>query len=67
MFNALQNEHFNALSTKDKLFALLDVAAQIIEHDATIEELTIDDDAEAFSDVRSALNTLEQAVDYYID
>lgn len=65
MFNALVN--FDQLSTKQKLMALLDIAGQIIEHDATIEELTIDDDAEAFTDVRSALNTLAEAVDYYID
>ena len=67
MFNALQN--FDTLNTKDKLFALLDVAAQIVEHDVKIDGLTIDDAdaADAFDELRAVLNTTVQMVDYYVD
>lgn len=74
MFNGLQNEHFEGLTTKQKLLELLNVAGQIVEHDVKIDGYTLDDcelanaDAEdAFEELRSAINTLEQAVDYYVD
>jgi hypothetical protein len=72
MFTAL--EGFDTLSTKDKLFALLDIAEQIVEHDVKIDGLTLDDceldnaDAEdAFEELRSALRTASNVVDYYVD
>lgn len=72
MFNALEN--FESLSTKQKMLALLDVAEVILEHDARIDGDTLDDvelaDADgedAFEDVRSALRTAAEKVDYYID
>ena len=67
MFNALQN--FDTLNTKDKLFALLDVAAQIVEHDVKIEGFTIDDaDADdAFAELQAVLRTVVDTVDYYVD
>lgn len=67
MFTALQN--FDTLNTKDKLFALLDVAAQIVEHDVKIDGLTIDDAdcADAFSELQAVLSTAVQTVDYYVD
>lgn len=69
MFNALVEDKFAALSTKDKMLALLDVAEQILEHDAKIDGFTIDDaDAlDAFEDVRSTLRTAVDTIDYYID
>jgi hypothetical protein len=72
MFNALVD--FDTLNTKAKLFALLDVAEQILEHDVRIDGLTLDDvelaDAnleDAFEDVRSTLHKLQQQIDYYVD
>lgn len=67
MFTALQN--FDTLNTKDKLFALLDIAGQIVEHDVKIDGLTIDDaDAQdAFAELVSALSTAANTVDYYVD
>ena len=69
MFNALAEDKFAALSTKDKMLTLLNVAEQILEHDAKIDNLTIDDgDAvDAFEDVRSTLRTAVDAIDYYVD
>lgn len=69
MFNALVEDKFAALSTKDKMLTLLNVAEQILEHDAKIDGLTIDDaDAvDAFEDVRSTLRTAVDTVDYYVD
>ena len=67
MFTALQN--FDALNTKDKLFALIDVAAQIVEHDVKIDGLTIDDaDAtDAFEELQAVLRTAADTVDFYVD
>ena len=74
MFNGLQTEHFEGLSTKQKLMELLNVAGQIVEHDVKIDGFTLDDcelenaDAEdAFEELRSALRTVENVVDYYVD
>lgn len=69
MFNALAEEKFAALSTKAKMLALLDVAEVILEHDATIDNCTIDDaDAmDAFEEVRSVLRTAVDTIDYYVD
>lgn len=67
MFNALQN--FDTLNTKDKMLTLLDIAEVLLEHDATIDGLTIDDaDAlDAFEEVRSVLRTAVDTIDYYVD
>jgi hypothetical protein len=67
MFNALQN--FDTLNTKDKMLTLLDIAEVLLEHDATIDGLTIDDtEAEdAFEEVRSVLRTAVDTIDYYVD
>lgn len=67
MFTALQN--FDTLNTKDKLFALIDVAAQIVEHDVKIDGLTIDDaDAtDAFEELQAVLRTAADTVDFYVD
>ena len=69
MFNALVEEKFAALSTKEKLLALLDVAEVILEHDATIDGFTLDDTdaADAFEEVRSVLHTAVDTIDYYVD
>ena len=72
MFNALVD--FETLNTKDKLFALLDIAKQIVEHDVKIDGITLDDcemrnaDAEdAFEEIRTALRNASNMVDYYVD
>ena len=67
MFTALQN--FDTLNTKDKLFALIDVAAQIVEHDVKIDGLTIDDAdaADAFEELQAVLRTAADTVDFYVD
>ena len=72
MFNALVD--FETLNTKDKLFALLDIAEQIVEHDVKIDGITLDDcemrnaDAEdAFEEIRTALRNASNMVDYYVD
>ena len=72
MFTALQD--FDQLSTKDKLFALLDIAEQILEHDVKIDGKTLDDvemvDADgedAFEEMRGTMHKLQQQVDYYVD
>ena len=71
-FNALVD--FDSKSTKDKLLALLDVAEVILEHDVKIDGKTLDDaemrDADcedAFEELRSAMRTLVQQIDYYVD
>ena len=69
MFNALVEANFAALSTKDKMLALLDVAEVILEHDATIDGCTLDDNdaMDAFEEVRSVLRTAVDTIDYYVD
>lgn len=69
MFNALAEEKFATLSTKEKMLALLDVADVLLEHDATIDGLTMDDaDAvSAFEEVRSALQNAVEVIHYYVD
>lgn len=74
MFNALISENFEKFTTKDKMLALLDVVGQILEHDVFIDGLTLDDaelqnaDVEdCFEELRSKINTLAEAVDYYVD
>mgnify|MGYP003353129003 CR=1 FL=1 len=54
-------------TAKQKLLALLDVAEVVLEHDATIDGVYIDDAEEAFAEVRSALQLATQKVDYYVD
>jgi hypothetical protein len=72
MFNALVN--FETLNTKKKMFALLDVAEQILEHDVTINGLTLDDaelnnaDAEdAFEELRGMLHKLQQKIEQHVE
>lgn len=72
MFNALVN--FETLNTKDKLFALLNIAEQIVEHDVKIDGITLDncnfhnaDAEEAFEEIRTALRDASNMVDYYVD
>ena len=72
MFNAFLE--FDVLTPKQKLFALLDVAEQVLEHDVKIKGKTLDDaemqDADVedeFEALRSALHKLQQKVTSTVD
>ena len=72
MFNALVD--FETLNTKDKLFALLNIAEQIVEHDVKIDGIALDgsvyasaDAEDAFEEIRTALRNASNMVDYYVD
>lgn len=64
----------NEGSTKANMLQLLFLAKQVLEHDARIEKLTLDDaelndsaTEDAFEDIRSALVNAMEKVEYYVD